>query len=167
MTKQSLVDKKDLAKEVISFTFGLISTAIGFFLALYFNNNIEINKEIETFANIKKGVVAEIKQNRQTLDSSFYKYFDGVIFNDLSIVSSNQQLINDIFLKYATPDLLIAMQNYIRKCELCNKQKNQLKDFRIAGGKEEWEYVLENSLANTLKETEKSIQELNAQLSNR
>jgi hypothetical protein len=158
MKKLPLVDKKDLIKQVISFAFGLLSTAIGFFLALYFNNNIENNKELGTFASFKKSIVAEIKQNRQTLDSSFYKYFDGVIFNDLSTVSSNQQLTNSIFLKYASPELLIALQNYIRKCDLSNKQKNQLNDFKIAGAKDTWAHALQNSLEKTLIETEKAIE---------
>lgn len=164
MKKKILLDKKDLAKEIMSFSFGLLSTAIGFFLGLYFNNRIEANKEWKAFSNSKKSVIAEMVQNRQTLDSSFYKYIKGVIFNDLSTVSSNQQLTNAIFLKYAKSELLIALQNYARKCELANKQKNQLKDFRISGDRIEWAYVLQNSLERTLIDIEKSSRILREQL---
>lgn len=63
--------------------------------------------------------------------------------------------------------ILIMLQNYIRKCDLCNKQKNQLRDFRISGDKERWEIVLQNSLTKTIAEAERSMEDLKNQLNSR
>jgi hypothetical protein len=155
-----LIDKKDIVKETLSFVLGLMATAIGFFLALYFNTKVQSEKELETFLNIKKSIVAELNQNQITIDSSFSQFINGVIFNELNTFSSKQQLTNDIFIKHTNSELLIALQDYIRKCELCNKQNTQLKDMRMDSKVNRWEYALQLSLEKTLLATDQSIQNL-------
>jgi hypothetical protein len=155
-----LIDQKDIAKETFSFVLGLITTALGFFLALYFNTRIQNEKESETFLNIKKSIVAELNQNKVTIDSSFFRFIDGVIFNELNTFSSKQQLTNDVFIKHTNSELLIALQDYIRKCELCNKQNTQLKDLRMDNKFNRWEYALQCSMEKTLTATEQSIETL-------
>lgn len=158
--KNILIDPKDIAKETLSFFLGLMATAIGFFLALYFNTRVQNEKELETYSNIKKSIVAELSQNQITIDSSFFQFIDGVIFNELNTFSSKQQLTNENFIKYTNSDLLIALQDYIRKCELCNKQNAQLKDLRMDNKLNRWEYALQMSMEKTLAATDQSIQNL-------
>jgi hypothetical protein len=155
-----LLDMHDVAKELLTFIFGLFSTTIGFFSALYFNRRIENRKEFKTYSNIKRGIIAEIEQNQNTIRNSFREYIHGVIFNELNTTSSDQQLTNNAFLKYTDSGLLVALQKYIRKCNLCNKQKNQLKDFRIFGDKKNWEENLQESLAKTITDVEESMKDL-------
>jgi hypothetical protein len=130
---------------------------MGFFLALYFNARVQNEKESGAYINIKKSIIAELDQNQITIDSSFLLFIDGIIFNELNTSSSKQQLTNDIFIKFTNSDLLIALQDYIRKCELCNKQNIQLKDLRMENKENRWEAALQMSMQKTLDATEQSI----------
>jgi hypothetical protein len=159
--KERLIEKKDVAKESLTFFFGLLSTAIGFFVAVYFNNKLEKKSEYETFKSIKKSIIAEIEENKRTIDGSFYTYLEnGITFNELSTGCSREYLTHDVFLKFAHPQLLITLQAYIHKCDMCNKQEEQLKQFRINQNGSTWETGLQAELKNTLIATEKVMQML-------
>jgi hypothetical protein len=162
--QNGIIDKKDIAKETLSFILGLTTTAMGFFLALFFNAKVQSEKESESYINIKKSIIAELNQNQITIDSSFFLYIDGIIFNELNTSSSKQQLTNDTFIKFTNSDLLIALQDYIRKCELCNKQNMQLKEIRMENKVNKWEIALQMSMEKTLAATEQSIINLRTQL---
>ena len=164
MGNNHLLRREDVALECVKFLFGILATAVGFFFALYLNNRIETQKERETYRNIKKSIKAEIIQNRQTLDSSFYKYIDGIILNEFNTATSTQQMTNYIFLKYSNSDLLISVQGYIRKCDLCNKLKNQLKDFRVSGDRQGWGNNIKISLTKAMSEVDTTLAPLINQL---
>lgn len=159
MEKKVLLEKSDLAKSGLSFILGLLSTTLGFFLALYFNNNIAKKKELATFENLKKGILAEVTHNKLTIDSTFKIHYLDLIFDELTTSSSNQQLTNTIFLNNTDASLLIALQNYIRKCENCNSQKEQLKHMRISGQYDDY-------LSETLRAFKKSMQETEIAMQN-
>lgn len=62
--QNAIIDKKDIAKETLSFILGFTTTAIGFFLALFFNTKVQNEKESESYINIKKSIIAELNQNQ-------------------------------------------------------------------------------------------------------
>jgi hypothetical protein len=138
--------------------FGLLTTAFGFFIAIYLNDVVQREKDLDTFLNIQKSIEAEMNENETVLDSSFTKFIDGVIFNELNTLSSSAYLTNEIFLEHATPQFLIALQNYIHLCNLCNTQKKQLKDFRLNERYDEWASGLQIGLTKTIKRTKESIE---------
>src|SRR5258705_5767299 len=126
--KDPLLSRNDVAKAILAFAFGVASTAIGFFLALYFNNKKDISKDKDVYLNVKKAILTESIYNQAIMEKSFHRLVDsGYILNNLNTKVSDDLLKNTSFLKYADAELLIAVQNYDRLCELCNNQKEELK----------------------------------------
>jgi hypothetical protein len=158
MPSTSIWDQLDIGKSTVTFLFGLLSTAIGFFLALYFNRRIDRKKELIGFSNMIKTIQAEMRENIFKLKNSFEAYLNGIIFNDLSTQVSIQFLTDATFLKYANIEIVTNLQAYISSCNLCNYQKTYLKDLRIEGKPNKWEDALQDALDKTIKNTYSSAE---------
>lgn len=131
--KEELVTKKDFAKETVSFIFSVLSTAAGFFLALWVNSLIDEAKDKESFATAQRMILNEIKVNRDIVINS-YKYFGeyGITYAELSTTVSEQMIKDQKFISGTDDDsLLFAIQNYHRYIKLLNGYKNQLNALRI------------------------------------
>jgi hypothetical protein len=167
MANEPVLSKNDIAKAVLAFLFAVASTAIGFFLALYFNNKKDIGKERDVYHNIRKAIFTESVYNQKVMTNSFDNFIDsGYVLNDLNTKVSTDLMKNSSFLKYADSGLLISVQNYDRLCELCNQQKEELKRFGLHGSVEDRDYAetIRAYLKASMALTNRAIVELQEQL---
>jgi hypothetical protein len=153
----------ELLKVVLESVLGMVSTAVGFFLALYFNNRIEKKKELATFSNIKKSISLEIEHNEVVLNGSFKMHMGGYyFFNAFNTNVASNYLTDIVFIKYASNDMVHSLQEYVNACTLANSRKDQLKSFRIAGYRNEWTTALEDALSESFGEIGVAIKNAHA-----
>lgn len=129
-----LLSKQDWAKESVSFAFGILSTAIGFFLALWVNSYLDDQKEIETFKTAKRMIVNETKINKKIVDKSFVKYAyetPGLIYADMTTSNSEEMIKDQKFISHTNDTLLYTIQSYLRYVRILNTYKGELNQIRM------------------------------------
>lgn len=136
-------------KETVIGALKIISTALGFFLALYINRYIEERTEKETYETTKTMIRKEAEFNRITARESFvyYAITGGFILTELNTSISEDKIKDKAFLSFADPKLIFAIQSYDKYARLLNAYRdklNKLRDveFEYTRKKEEPDYAV-------------------------
>ena len=147
-----------LNEEKFKLVLSSLTTAIGFFLALFASSAVDHYQEKEAYYSMLKAIQVEAQSNESVLHESFEKYFDkGIVLQEFSISFASQSLLNTTFLKYSAPSEVAKLSVYVRTLTLANKYRDRAEKFRLADNQKAWLDRLIPIWATNLEACAKSI----------
>jgi len=123
---------KFLREERYKLILGAMTTAAGFFVALLANSAVEDWKEKKVYETLLNVTRAEAKSNQVVLEKSFLPlYADGVVLREFSVATATQNLLNPIFIKHASPQVVQGLGQYVRDLNLANAYRARAEAIRF------------------------------------
>ena len=144
-----------------------VVAAIGFFVALFANSNVDEWKERRSFATILTAVRAEASSNQIALRESFLPlYEEGLVLREFGTTAVSQALANTLFVKHASATQLETLAQYLRNISLANSYRAKAETIRSSESYftkssersiKYWEPMLVGAWKVNLSECQKSI----------
>lgn len=126
----------DLKSELVKFSFGLVSTAMGVLIALLINSYVEHKKDEETYLSMLRAISNEAAANKQILNESFKaNYKLGIVRREFSTKTCEEFISNKIFLDHSNAKSDSLLIQYTLNLKRAN-------NFRIADEKYKYDNVL-------------------------
>jgi len=106
--------------------FRVITGAIGFFIALFFNSLVGWYRNRRTFYSMLHAIKAEAKSNETILTTSFEPYYeDGIVLRGYSLIVATKHIADNLFIDYAPREYLDVIQEYVRTLTLGNLYRDK------------------------------------------